>query len=192
MARSSWKVTRVYGAVNGARFANVQHASGQTVSVRIRGSKDGRLLNAWGDPYPYEVTSRPKIAAMAAQQAVQEDAKRDAALRRDDYEGHLTEQGVIEQESRTVVPRSRKNKSRRQAKRTSRGRTRGNPNTTAFRLVRIGGFVDQIKYQDFNDKRHYKHDGEEANTVMYLAEHHSYGRCLVIVNADAKPLWEDA
>lgn len=97
--------------------------------------------------------------------------------------------------SAAYVPNARRRrhlKPRRQAKRTSRGRTRNNPNTITVKLVRIGGFVDQIKYQDISDRRYYKHDGEDANTVMWLAEHHSFGRCLVIANSDAKPLWEDA
>lgn len=82
MARGNgWKVTRVYGAANGARFAAVQFESGQRVDVRVRGSKDGKLLNAWGDPYPYEETRRVEITRMAARVAVQEDAAWDAATR---------------------------------------------------------------------------------------------------------------
>jgi hypothetical protein len=82
MARGNgWKVLSVYGVNGGARFARVQFSSGQRVDVRIRGTKDGRLPNAWGDSYPYEETRRKMISEMAARLAVLQDAERDEKYR---------------------------------------------------------------------------------------------------------------
>ena len=74
----------------------------------------------------------------------------------------------------------------------TRGYRLNSNDTVAFRLVRIGGFVEQIKYEDYDDKKHYVHDAEDVNTIMYLAEHHSFGKCLIIANVDGKPLWRNA
>lgn len=74
MARTApaLQLTRVYGTANGARFAAVVFNSGERVDVRVRGSSDGKLLNAWGDAYPTAETRRAKIFEMAKRQRTAE------------------------------------------------------------------------------------------------------------------------
>jgi hypothetical protein len=62
----TWRLERVYGTAAGTRFAAVTYLpTGQRVDVRIRGSSDGKLLNEWGEQYPYEETRRAQIFEMA-------------------------------------------------------------------------------------------------------------------------------
>lgn len=64
--RDPVRIVKRYGGANGARFAAVTVASSR-VDVRVRGSKDGRLLNAWGDPHPFEETRARQIKEKALQ-----------------------------------------------------------------------------------------------------------------------------
>jgi hypothetical protein len=179
MPRTSWKVTRVYGTPAGTRFANVQHASGQTVSVRIRGSKDGRLLNAWGDPYPYEETRRPRIVEMAARQAVEEDAARDAARRR---------ANPRRQAKRTA------NRRRANGKRTPRknpSAARAHAFAIKLDVKYFQGYAEEIRYLRELDGAPYKHKIETDAAELYLAHHPDFGNCLLIVDPSGRtPLWK--
>ena len=61
----SARIVKRYGQSIGTRFAAVEFDDGRRVDVRTRGSKDGRLLNAWGEPYPYDETRAAEVKAMA-------------------------------------------------------------------------------------------------------------------------------
>lgn len=91
-------------------------------------------------------------------------------------------------QARRTVRSFRKNPSRR-----PRGLDGGQGRTvSSLKVVKYGGTVDQMKYEDANDGKGYVHDFGDAQASMLLCEHHSLGRCLLIVSNDSKPLWEDA
>jgi hypothetical protein len=60
------RIAKRYG-INGygTRFARVEFDDGRVVDVRTRGSKDGRLPNAWGEFYPTDETRATEIKLMA-------------------------------------------------------------------------------------------------------------------------------
>lgn len=58
-------------------------------------------------------------------------------------------------------------------------------------IVREGGYVHQVKYEDVNDDRAYVHDFDDLSAFMYLVET-VWGRGVLIVPADDKPLWENS
>lgn len=95
-------------------------------------------------------------------------------------------------------PRARTRRPKRQAKRGARRRFRRNERGefTEVQGLRvrhpIGGYVYEVKYKDYRDLKNYKHTFDENNTTVFLAQHHSLGRCLLIASVDGEPLWEDA
>jgi hypothetical protein len=60
------RLEKTYGNHTGRRFAAVV-IGGHRVDVLTRGTKDGTVGNAWGDPYPFEETRRAQIFAKAAE-----------------------------------------------------------------------------------------------------------------------------
>lgn len=57
---------------------------------------------------------------------------------------------------------------------------------------RSGGYVEQVKYQDMTDRKHYVHDFSEFGAYFYLVNTH-LGRGILIVPGDGEtPLWEPA
>ena len=101
-----------------------------------------------------------------------------------------------------------KQRSRRlQPKRTARGRTQRNPlprgrdrglfdaigsKQLTTKLKKSGGYVHSLKYEDANDHKNYVHNFEDLQAIMYLVEVPAFGKGILIVSSDDKPLWEDA
>lgn len=60
------------------------------------------------------------------------------------------------------------------------------------KIVRAGGFVEQMKYEDADDRKRYVHDFGDLQALLYLVDSVAFGRCILVVSADDKPLWEPA
>ena len=62
----------------------------------------------------------------------------------------------------------------------------------SIKVRKNGGYVEQMKYEDANDRRGYVHDFGDLGAYMYLCDS-ALGKCLLIVPGDGEtPLWEDA
>jgi hypothetical protein len=59
-------------------------------------------------------------------------------------------------------------------------------------VIRAGGFVEQIKYSDANDRQRYFHDFEDLGAQLFLCDSVAFGKCILVVSSDEKPLWEPA
>lgn len=209
MARAkNWRLEKVYGTISGNRFAALTYLpTGQRVDVRIRGSKDGKYLNEWGDPYPYEETRRGKIYEMADKLyatarygkpnpkglSTCEERQYKAIVRRGGY-GKRTKEVA----ARTVLARRARVSARGRRARNPKPRgtslgERGSFTLSTLRAVKRGGIVERIWYKDARDGLHYYHDFDNPNgDVMYLCESAAVGKCILIVSGDlATPLWEN-
>jgi hypothetical protein len=60
------RILERYNTNQGSRLATVQVENGK-VKLRIRGTKDGKVMNEWGDPYPVEERDIDKIRAKAVE-----------------------------------------------------------------------------------------------------------------------------
>lgn len=95
---------------------------------------------------------------------------------------------------------------RRRRKRSARAMTRRNPMRKprgvegpsvrflgeSVRVRKNGGYVQQLKYEDANDRQLYVHDFEDLGAYMYLCDT-ALGKAILIVPGDGEtPLWENA
>jgi len=62
----------------------------------------------------------------------------------------------------------------------------------SIKVIRSGGWVEQMRYQDNNDRQHYYHDFEDLGALLFLCESAAFGKCILVVSSDEKPLWEPA
>jgi hypothetical protein len=155
------KVERVYGTANGARFAGVRFNNGQRVDVRIRGSSDGKLLNAWGDAHPTEETRRPRIIEMAKRQLVAENWMRDDATRA----AKKGAGGPLENPALTIF---------------------ANPGGKRARGQIVSRAVKEIWYVHAEDGKLYRHDFARGVTAEMLPDGSAR-----IFRRDGKPLWKN-
>lgn len=83
-------------------------------------------------------------------------------------------------------------RSRRVSRRRNPARNRKTYETTlnGLHVKFFQGYADDIRYQRELDGKPYSHVVETNAAELYLCEHATYGRCLLIVDPSGKtPLW---